>query len=229
MTEMNYDNGRGPRVRRLWESIPNPDWLSSSIVHDLRNPVATIYAGAEMLMNADTAPTEVKRLAANVYRAARRMGELLAEVSCLTYGRKSAAEICDIREVIAAASEAACAAMYEGSAQVVLDVPTGIELSLERSRIERVFFNVITNSLEAMPGGGEVRIKATNNGNWALVEIEDTGPGIPHEIRDRIFEPFVTAGKTNGLGLGLALSRLAVLDQGGEMWIEAAAGARFVI
>jgi signal transduction histidine kinase len=220
---------RDSQARSLPESIASSDWLSSPIVHDLRNPLATIYAAAEMLMNSGVAPTEVKRLAANVYRAACRMRELLAEVSCPTYGNKSTPEICDIREVIAAASEAACAAMCERSAQVLLDVPMGMDLSLERSRIERVFFNVITNALEAMSGGGEVRIKATKGGNWVLVEIEDTGPGIPHEIRDRIFEPFVTVGKANGLGLGLAVSRRAVLDQGGDMWIEAAAGARFVI
>ena len=51
----------------------------------------------------------------------------------------------------------------------------------------------------------------------------------PHEIRDKVFEPFVTAGKENGLGLGLAFSRQAVLHHGGDMWIESAAGARFVI
>jgi two-component system sensor histidine kinase HydH len=119
--------------------------------------------------------------------------------------------------------------MYKRSVRVLLDVPTGIELSLERSRIERVFFNVIANALEAMSGGGEIRFKARKKGGWVLVEIEDTGPGVPHAIRDRIFEPFVTVGKTNGLGLGLPLSRRAVLDQGGDMWIEAAAGARFVI
>jgi signal transduction histidine kinase len=220
---------RGPRVRSSSRSVTGSDCLSNSIVHDLRNPVATIYAGTEMLMNADIAPTEVIRLAANMYRAAGRMRDLLAEVSYLTYGNKSTFEICDIRKVIAAASEAACAVMSERSVQVLLDVPEGIELSLGRSRIVSVFFNLITNALEAMSSGGEVRIKATKDGNWLLVEIEDTGPGIPNEIRDRIFEPFVTVGKTEGLGLGLALSRRAVLDQGGDMWIEAAAGARFVI
>jgi two-component system, NtrC family, sensor histidine kinase HydH len=59
--------------------------------------------------------------------------------------------------------------------------------------------------------------------------IEDTGPGIPHAIRDKVFEPFITAAKEHGLGLGLAFSRQAVLDHGGDMWIEPAAGARFVI
>jgi signal transduction histidine kinase len=92
-----------------------------------------------------------------------------------------------------------------------------------------MFFNLITNAREAMPGGGEIRIGATTSRDDVLVAIEDTGPGIPHQIRDKVFEPFATAGKENGLGLGLAISRQAVLDHGGDMWIEPAAGARFVI
>lgn len=51
-----------------------------------------------------------------------------------------------------------------------------------------------------------------------MVEIEDTGPGIPLGILDRLFEPFVTAGKRDGLGLGLVLARQTVLDHGGDMW-----------
>jgi signal transduction histidine kinase len=65
--------------------------------------------------------------------------------------------------------------------------------------------------------------------NCVLVEVEDSGPGIPCGIRDRLFEPFVTAGKDGGLGLGLALSRQTVLDHGGDMWTEPAAGALFII
>ncbi len=102
-------------------------------------------------------------------------------------------------------------------------------MPLVRSRMKLMFFNLITNALEAMPSGGEVRIGATRNRDYVLVAIEDTGPGIPHEICDKVFEPFVTAGKGNGLGLGLALSRQALLDHRGDMWIEPAAGARFVI
>jgi signal transduction histidine kinase len=191
--------------------------------------MATIYASTEMLMDADGTPIEVKRLAANMYRAAGRMRELLAEVSWLSYGNRSVAERCRIHELIAAASEAAFAATENRSVRILLDVPREIELPLARSRMKRVFFNVIINALEAMPGGGEVRIVARKDRNYVLIAIEDTGPGIPHSIRDRVFEPFVTAGKANGLGLGLALSRRAVLDHGGDLWIEAAAGARFAI
>ena len=211
------------------ESRSEASWLSASLLHDLRNPVGTIYAGAEMLMTLDTAPNQVKRLAANMHRAAGRMRELLTDLTSVTYGKRSTPEICDIREIIAAASEAAAAATDNQSVQILLDVPGQIKLPLVRSRMKLMFFNLITNALEAMPGGGEVRIGATRNRDYVLVAIEDTGPGIPHEIRDKVFEPFVTAGKKNGLGLGLAFSRQAVLDHGGDMWIEPAAGARFVI
>jgi DNA-binding winged helix-turn-helix (wHTH) protein len=224
-----FRNPSDPRAQSVPQSMSAMDWLSTSIVHDLRNPVATIYAGSEMLMNVGAMPAEVKRLAANMYRAAGRMQEMLAEVRCLTCGNRSITESCELRELIAGAAEAASAATENRSVRILLDVLREIELPLARSRIKRVFFNLITNALEAMPGGGELRIGARKADNHVLVEMEDTGPGIPHDIRDRVFEPFITSGKTNGLGLGLALSRRAVLDHGGDMWIEAAAGARFVI
>ena len=215
------------RVRS--ESRSEASWLSASILHDLRNPVGTIYAGAEMLMTLDTAPTQVKRLAANMHRAAGRLRELLIDLASASCGNRSTPEICDIREIIAAASEAAAAAMDNQRVRILLDVPGQIKLPLARSRMKLMFFNLITNALEAMPGGGEVRIGAARNRDFVLVSIEDTGPGIPREIRDKVFEPFVTAGKENGLGLGLAFSRQAVLDHGGDMWLEPATGARFVI
>src|SRR3984893_4530045 len=211
------------------ESHSEASWLSASILHDLRNPVGTICAGAEMLMTLETTPNQVKRLAANMHRAAGRMRELLIELASATYGNRSTPEICNIREIIAAASEAAAAAMENQRVQILLDVPGQIKLPLARSRMKLMFFNLITNALEAMPGGGEVRIGATRNGDYVLVAIEDTGPGIPHEIRDKVLEPFITACKEDGLGLGLAFSRQAVLDHGGDMWLEPSAGARFVI
>jgi signal transduction histidine kinase len=211
------------------ENVSDIEWLLTSIVHDLRNPVGAIYAAAEMLMDLDPGATPVKRLATNVYRAAGRMREMLADLNGVALGNISTAEICDVREVIAAASEEASAATEYPSVQVLLEVPDRIELPLIRSRMQRVFFNLIANALEAMPTGGKLRIAARKSGSYVLIELEDTGPGISREIRDRLFEPLVTAGKPDGLGLGLSLSRQTVLNHGGDIWTEPAAGARFVI
>jgi PAS domain S-box-containing protein len=211
------------------EHISSSGLLFTAIVHDLRNPLGAVYTGAEMLMDLDPAPAQVKRLAANIYRAAGRMRTLLADLASASSGNKLTSEICRIRDVIAAASEAALPAAETQGVQILHDVPDGIEIPLVRSRIERVFFNLITNALDAMPNGGKITIGAKKADNCVLIEVEDTGPGIPHEIRHRLFEPFVTAGKDNGLGLGLALSRETVLDHGGDMWVEPARGARFVV
>jgi two-component system, NtrC family, sensor histidine kinase HydH len=207
------------------ENIYNLGWLSTSIVHDLRNPLGTIYAGATVLMDQDSTPAQVKRLAGNIYRAASRMRDLLADLTNVASRNGSTAEICDLREVIAMAWEA----MGSQNVQILLDAPEVVKTKLVRSRIERVFVNLIANSVEAMPDGGEIRIGVRKAFGCALVAIEDTGPGIPCRIRDRLFVPFVTEGKANGLGLGLALCRHTILDHGGDMWAEPAAGARFVI
>jgi len=158
------------------ELANNGTWLSISILHDLRNPLATIYAAAEVLVDLDLKPTEVKRLATNMYCAAGRMRNLLARFSRVASGSRSTAEISDIRDVILAASQAASAGIANQGVEIALDMPRRIELPLMCSRLECVFFNLITNALEAMPSGGQIHIRAKTAGDYVLVEIEDTGP-----------------------------------------------------
>ncbi len=97
--------------------------------------------------------------------------------------------------------------------------------------MERVFSNLLGNAVEAMPRGGEIRISATRQSKSVVVQVEDNGPGVSESIQARLFEPFASAGKKNGLGLGLALSRQTVQAHGGEIWSEAksAPGARFCL
>jgi signal transduction histidine kinase len=211
------------------ERISTIGRLSGSIVHDLRNPLAAIYGGAEMLVDADLPPAHVKRLAGNLYRASRRMQELLQDLLNVSRGKGSAPEMCRLREVASAACEHLAVAADQQGVTLALEIPPEIEVPLERSRVERVFANLIGNALEAMPGAGEVRITAEMRDDAALVHVEDTGPGIAQEIRAQLFQPFVSAGKRNGLGLGLALARQTILDHGGDMWVESAPGrgARF--
>jgi two-component system, NtrC family, sensor histidine kinase HydH len=87
------------------------------------------------------------------------------------------------------------------------------------------------NAIEAMPEGGSIQIGAERNGSEVVVTVEDTGPGIPVSSAPQLFQPFVTAGKKTGMGLGLAFSRQTVVDHGGDMWVDSGQkqGARFVL
>src|SRR5438094_2158627 len=80
------------------ERIATIGRLSSSIVHDLRNPLAAIYGGAEMLVDTELSTPQMKRLAANIYRASRRIQELLQDLVNVSRGKSKAAEICDLPE-----------------------------------------------------------------------------------------------------------------------------------
>jgi two-component system, NtrC family, sensor histidine kinase HydH len=205
------------------------DPLSMSIIHDLRNPLAAISACAEMLNDPELSPDHVKRLGGNIHKAAGQMRGLLADLLGVTQGKPAAAENCNLRDILAGVREEAVVAADNQGVDILLDLPARMEMTMARTRMERVFSNLITNALEAMPRGGKIRITAREAGDCALIEIEDSGPGIPPEIYGRLFDPFVTARKKDGLGLGLALSRRTVRDHGGDMWIEPARGARFLI
>jgi signal transduction histidine kinase len=139
-------------------------------------------------------------------------------------GKSQEKELASLHAVAAAASASLEASAEAQSVSIDIDIPESLELPLEYSRVERVFANLIGNALEAMPGGGRICIRAYVSEGAAQVEVRDTGPGIAPEIRDGLFQPFASASKHGGLGIGLALSRQTVLDHGGEMWLADDAG-----
>ncbi len=223
------EGARADLVRQ--ERIATIGRLSSSIVHDLRNPLAAIYGGAEMLVDADLSPEQSKRLAANIYTASRRIQQLLQELVDVSRARTRASERCGLVEIISGAITSVSRTAEAQQVEIKSVVSTELEVDCDRDRLERVFLNLINNALEAMLDGGSVRISASIQGAFALVEVEDSGPGIPDELWANLFEPFASFGKRNGLGLGLALSRQTLLDLGGDLWAEktTSPGARILM
>jgi signal transduction histidine kinase len=200
----------------------------ASMVHDLRNPLTAIHGGAELLVASRLSQPQIRRIARNMYGASLRMKELLDELLSRWASRESETELCDLRDLIAGAVEKIAVIAESQSVRVVQSLPDRLVLAVVRHRMQSVVVNLLVNALEAMPAGGTIDISAVFDQYSVVVQISDSGPGIPSEIRHRLFQPFATAGKANGLGLGLALSRQAVIDHGGEMWAESSRhGARF--
>ena len=222
----------GQRELIRQERISTIGRLSTSIVHDLRNPLAAIYGGAEMLIDGDLSAEQVQRLAGNIYRSSRRMQQLLQELVDSGRGKSTGAEVCQLKEIVTAACDVYSGTAATQSVAIHLDISDEIELPLERARMERVFLNLLDNAMGMMPSGGRIEITAKMDvGETVLVRVQDNGPGIAPQIRSRLFQPFVTAGKKNGVGLGLAFSQQTVLDHGGKLWVDpdTQQGACFVI
>ncbi len=222
----NLSKAREELIRQ--ERISTIGRLSTSIIHDLRNPLAAIYGGSEMLVDREMPQPQVQRLAGNIYRASRKVQDMLQELADVTQGRGHAREVCRLRDVVEAACEPLRADAEEHGVEVRVEIAEDIELPMDRSPMERVFQNLIVNAIEAMSNGGEVRVRTERGTEDVAVVVEDNGPGIPPQIAAELFQPFVTSGKANGVGLGLALSRKTVLSHGGDLSLESSeGGARF--
>ena len=199
-----------------------------SIVHDLRNPLAAISGCAELIFAGKLDAEQTRRIATNIRRASERMKTLLNAFVSTSMGHNERSELSNLRAVLSAACDAARLS-DRPDIWLTMNVAARLELRIHRQRMERVFVNLIVNAMEAMPGGGAIHLTASASANRVRITVEDTGPGIPEVIRDRLFEPFATASKADGVGLGLAISRQSVRAHGGDLWSEPAQGARFVM
>ena len=213
------------------ERISTIGRLASSIVHDLRNPLAAIYGGAEMMVDAELSAPQMKRLAGNIYQASRRISNMLEDLLRVSRGKQAERETTELTEILGYVIAAHADSSRSQNVVITLKAEPPLDVTMECARVERVFHNLIENALEMMLNGGAIIVTAIADKGSVEITVEDTGPGISPQIRDQLFQPFVSFGKKNGLGLGLALSRQTILEHSGDMWATRAAsgGARFHI
>ncbi len=206
--------------------------MAGSIVHDLRNPLATISTAAEMLNRDGLASERRQTLLESQLRAAQRMHEMLRELLDFTRGSYN---LKLERHALAAVVERAVQGVSANALRAGVVIETRIADDLfvkaDADQLRRVFENLLTNAIQAMPDSGRVSLKASRKGDWVRVDVIDNGLGVPDEIRDRLFEPFVSHGKLGGTGLGLAIAQSIVEAHGGSIGLETmeARGADFYI
>jgi signal transduction histidine kinase len=198
--------------------------LAMSVVHDLRNPLGAIHGGAEMLTSSELTAEQVRRLARNIYSASVRIQELLREYVAQGRTRNSQPRQSNLCSLVEDAVAGIAAAAEAQSVVVLQNIPADLVITVDPARIGSVLTNLLANALEAMPGGGSIHVSAITAEGQVVIRVVDTGPGVPLEIRGRLFQPFVTARKPNGWGLGLSQARRIVNDHCGEMWLESIPG-----
>ena len=177
------------------ERISTIGRLSSSIVHDLRNPLAAIYGGAEMLVDAGLSTDQRDRIAVSIYRSSRRIQELLQELTDMSRAKVKRVEPCRLVEIVLAARDLTAQSAGLQSVSVAIEIPAHVEVSVDRDRMERVFMNLLHNSLEAMPDGGALRVTCRQDATTVTVQVEDSGPGIPEKPGRRCFSRLPASGR----------------------------------
>ena len=197
--------------------------MANSIIHDLKTPICVIQCCADLIAAKSDDPAFLE-LTGMIKKSSMGMMHMTQEL--LDYARgKTTLEFEELP---------LGGVLEELNPQVLRMIPPGVQyckevhcnpiLKVDVRRLVRVLMNLIKNSLEAMHGHGVLRLGASIAGEQLRVEVLDTGCGIPPELQAHVFEPFVTSGKPNGTGLGMAIAKSVVEAHGGVISVHSKVG-----
>ena len=187
----------------------------SRISHDLKNILATAVLISDRLES--SADPSVRRVAPRLIDTLDRAVRLCGET--LSYARSGPpapqprrVALADLVQNVRDASQP-----VDSNITWRIDLPSRLAVLVDPDQLFRVLLNLVQNALEAMGERGELRIAARLGAELLEIEVADTGPGIPDQVRARLFEPFAGSSKTAGNGLGLAICRELMRAHGGEI------------
>jgi signal transduction histidine kinase len=209
--------------------------MIGGIVHDFRGPLTALRGYAGMIAGLPLADCERRSYGRLMLEECDRLAHMVSELLEFTRGSRPALarKRLDLGDYLGKFAEKLRRHYRDRGIEVELSSVQIPELRVDGARLERALWNVATNACQAMPEGGVVSIRVANRRQEALIEVEDQGCGIPEEIRHRVFEPFFSYGKSEGIGLGMATAQKIVEEHGGEIQIESRPGrgtlVRFVL
>jgi signal transduction histidine kinase len=194
--------------------------FARSILHDLKNPLTVISLAAEALERPGISPERRAQSLGYIHMQVQHIKEMIGDILEFTQGAsaKAAFSSVDYRQFVSKLLPELVADAGIKSVRIEpQNEPPAFQLRLEPRRLRRVFFNLLHNAEDAMPGGGRLLLRFRQDEKEVITEVEDTGPGLAPEIVDRLFQPFATHGKSHGSGLGLSICKKIVEDHGGRI------------
>jgi signal transduction histidine kinase len=198
--------------------------MSSSIIHDFKNPMATILFACQMIERKAKDP-QMARYTTIIDGAVDQMVGMTQEL--LEYSRgvtQLNIERVLVGNIVAQVEEQCLARMSAQSIKVERAIAYVGWVNLDSQRFLRLLLNLLKNAQEAMPDGGLLRFSVRAEGSWLVWEISDNGCGMPPEILASVFEPFVSYGKSGGTGLGMTISKNIAEAHGGSIEIDSHEG-----
>lgn len=200
--------------------------LAAGLAHEIKNPLAGIQGALEILRQ-DSDSDSNRSLYDEMLNELKRVNETLHLM--LSSARPSPPQLSetDIRILLEEIRTLLEPSLRRQGTDLALEVASGpVTAHIDSVKIRQVLLNLINNAADAMESGGTVTIRAAplgNGDNGLVLSIQDEGPGIPKEQRQRIFDPFFST-KFTGTGLGLAIARSLVEQHGGTLEVKSEVG-----
>jgi len=214
--------------------------LASALTHELKQPIAALlsYLRATEILVERTGGVDarVRETLAKSVNEATRASDVLRKLRDFYRGESDIRAPVDIRALCAGVAGAFQERLRKVQATLVIQVdPATPAVRGDETQLQIVLHNLVGNAIEAVAqsplGSRHIELHATSAADAVILRVDDSGPGVSSELARKLFEPFVTS-KTDGMGLGLAISRSLVRSRGGELSFEAAGklrGASFTL
>ncbi len=217
-------------TQHLWQAakLATMGELAASIAHELNNPLATVSLRIESL-ETGLAPNDPRRLSLEIVeKEIDRMSRLVADL--LQFSRRSQPQIStiDVREEIEKTLDLIHYHLRKSNIEVrKVFSPDARAVLADRQQLRQVFLNLFSNAADAMPGGGTltIRVSMTDSPTQVLIEVSDTGEGIPPENLPKLMTPFFTTKpEGKGTGLGLPICRRIIEEHHGALNVTSEVG-----
>jgi signal transduction histidine kinase len=196
--------------------------MANSIIHDLKNPICIVRCCSDLIAR-DTTDVRIRDLAAMTDKATDGMLSMTQEL--LDYARGSTSLTCEtVWRLLDELNQQALRLLPGHNIQFAKNIRYDGTVLVDLPRFIRVLANLIKNAREAMPNGGILTISTDLVGDQVVIRISDTGIGIPADLLPRLFEPFVTHGKSHGTGLGMAIAKSVVTAHNGKISVSSVQG-----
>ena len=214
---------------RTAERLATIGQFAASIGHELRNPLGVMESSVFLLrehLGSTADEPKVRKHLDRIALEVKRSNKTIQDLLELARNRSPTRQRTDVTKLITGAIELTA---VPATVEILVSAPPGSTLDVDVDQLRQVLVNLITNSIQAMNGKGKVWVDVQRDASATLLRVRDAGPGIPAEVRSRVFEALFTT-KAKGSGLGLALCRRIVEAHGGSIVVEPTSeGASFLI
>ncbi len=219
------ENARIAREMVQNERLSAVGRMASTIIHDIKNPMGTLRMYAQVIKK-KTDNAEAAQLADEMIRQVDRFVNMTQEILDFSRGVSEIhLEEVELGEMLDSVIQFIEKEFSRKNITVARDFQYTGPAVLDVEKMVRVFYNLAGNSADAMKDGGTLTIGTRTQDNNLVIEVTDTGEGIPEEIQHRIFEPFFTHGKKHGTGLGLAIVKKIIDDHQGKLEVRSTPGS----